>query len=214
MNIQTKICTLCNNDLPITDFHKCSHKQYGVASRCKSCCSKLAKERRSKLTDEDKKNINKYKKQYRLDNKEKDKQHYLDNREEIYAKKKAYILSKKEYFKEYGRLRRLERRNTDPLYKFRVSVGTLIRNSFKRQYTIKSKKTLEILGCTYDKFIIHIESKFDENMNWTNHGSYWHIDHIKPISLAKTTEEVIELNHYTNLQPLEAKENLRKGNKY
>lgn len=50
-------------------------------------------------------------------------------------------------------------------------------------------------------------------MNWSNQG-IWHLDHIKPISLATTEEEVIALNHYTNFQPLWAEDNLRKGNKY
>lgn len=51
-------------------------------------------------------------------------------------------------------------------------------------------------------------------MNWDNRGLYgWHIDHIIPLSSAKTEEEVYKLCHYTNLQPLWAKENLSKGNK-
>jgi len=50
-------------------------------------------------------------------------------------------------------------------------------------------------------------------MTWKNHGE-WHFDHIKPISLAKTEQELIELNHYTNFQPLWAKINIIKSNKY
>ena len=51
-------------------------------------------------------------------------------------------------------------------------------------------------------------------MNWDNQGSYWHMDHKKPISLAMNEEEVYELNHYTNFQPLYWEDNLSKGNKY
>ncbi len=50
-------------------------------------------------------------------------------------------------------------------------------------------------------------------MTWENHGE-WHIDHIIPISWGKTESEVIELNHYTNFQPLWAKDNLSKGNRW
>ena len=51
-------------------------------------------------------------------------------------------------------------------------------------------------------------------MTWENYGKYngelnfgWDIDHIKPLSLAKNEEELIGLNHYTNLQPLCSKIN-------
>ena len=46
-------------------------------------------------------------------------------------------------------------------------------------------------------------------MNWGNKGLYngtegfgWDVDHIIPISTAVTEDDVIRLNHYTNLQPL------------
>ena len=76
------------------------------------------------------------------------------------------------------------------------------------------RKTQEILGCSFEEFKIYLEEQFDENMNWDNQGSYWHMDHKKPISLAMTEEEVYELNHYTNFQPLYWEDNLSKGNKY
>jgi len=49
-------------------------------------------------------------------------------------------------------------------------------------------------------------------MNWFNYGNWngipnkknvsWEIDHIMPLDSAKTEEDIIRLNHYTNLQPL------------
>lgn len=59
------------------------------------------------------------------------------------------------------------------------------------------------------------EERKEYNKKWyvKNRGE-WHIDHIKPTSLAKTEEEIYELNNYTNLQPLWAIDSLRKGNKY
>ena len=53
-----------------------------------------------------------------------------------------------------------------------------------------------------------------EGMSWDNYGYYgWHIDHIIPLSFAKTEEETYKLCHYTNLQPLWANDNLTKGKK-
>lgn len=47
-------------------------------------------------------------------------------------------------------------------------------------------------------------------MNWQNQGK-WHIDHIKPLASAKSVDEIYELCHYSNLQPLWAKDNYTKG---
>ena len=76
----------------------------------------------------------------------------------------------------------------------------------------KSKSTLEVLGCSYEEFKLHIESQFTEGMSWDRLNEI-HIDHIIPISSATTIEDVYKLNHYTNLQPLWAKDNLSKYNK-
>ena len=51
-------------------------------------------------------------------------------------------------------------------------------------------------------------------MSWEKWGLLtWHIDHIIPLSSAKDVDELYELWHYTNMRPLSAKENLKKGNK-
>ena len=83
-------------------------------------------------------------------------------------------------------------------------------NGFK-----KNTKTTIILGCSIEEFKLHLESKFEPWMNWDNHGKFtgnynetWQIDHIVPISSAKTEEEVLRLNNYTNFQPLCSKINL------
>jgi hypothetical protein len=58
------------------------------------------------------------------------------------------------------------------------------------------------------------EKKFKPKMSWNNYGK-WHIDHIKPccsFNLSKS-EEQRKCFHYSNLQPLWAKENLSKGKK-
>ena len=70
------------------------------------------------------------------------------------------------------------------------------------------------MGCSFEEFKIYLESKFESWMTWDNKGLYngdldygWDIDHIIPISTAKTEEELIKLNHYSNLQPLCSKTN-------
>ena len=61
----------------------------------------------------------------------------------------------------------------------------------------------------------YLEPQFKPEMNWNNHGEIWEIDHIKPCSSfdLTDTEQQKQCFHYTNLQPLWAEDNLRKGDK-
>ena len=78
----------------------------------------------------------------------------------------------------------------------------------------KKYKVINIIGCDLITLKEHIEKQFKDGMNWENYGLFgWHIDHIIPLSSAKTEEELYKLCHYTNLQPLWAEENMKKGNK-
>ena len=102
-----------------------------------------------------------------------------------------------------------ERRKNDEFFRVSSAIRNLIRNSIKRKGFRKTSKSYEILGCSFDEFKTHIESKFEPWMNWDNYGKFngelnygWDLDHIIPINSAKTEEDVIRLNHYTNFQPL------------
>ena len=99
-----------------------------------------------------------------------------------------------------------------PHLKLMNNLRTRLNNFFKTKNTSRSKHMKDIIGCDIISLKIYIESKFKEGMNWENKGK-WHIDHKIPLSSAKTEEEIYFLCHYTNLQPLWAKENLMKGNK-
>lgn len=71
------------------------------------------------------------------------------------------------------------------------------------------------IGCSSLELRRHIENQFQPGMTWENYGhKTWHIDHIKPISKFDLTnkEELLKINHYTNLQPLWAGENYKKTN--
>jgi hypothetical protein len=93
-----------------------------------------------------------------------------------------------------------------------ASVRGVVYSGIKRQGWKKDGKTQDILGCDFETFKRHIEKQFTKGMNWDNQGK-WHFDHIYPVSLARDQKHVIELNHYTNFQPLWAKDNIKKGNR-
>jgi hypothetical protein len=81
---------------------------------------------------------------------------------------------------------------------------------------LKSASTLTLLGCSVDQFLGHLEINFEEGMAWDNYGSAWHVDHRRPCAsfdLTKPEEQRICFN-WKNLQPLFAKDNLRKGAKH
>jgi hypothetical protein len=102
---------------------------------------------------------------------------------------------------------------TDELFSTKVRIRNLVRNTFRKSgYSKPSEGTEKILGCSFDELKSHLESKFVDGMNWENRGE-WHIDHIIPLSSANTKEELIGLSHYSNLQPLWAEDNMKKGDK-
>jgi hypothetical protein len=188
--MESKICNKCNEEKLLAYFSKDSTRKDGYSYTCKICKNKNSK----KWYDKNKEVLQvKY-----VDNKE----NILKNRK-IYYQKNKEIISKKH--NEYIKKRIIE----DPLFKLRYVVKGLIRDSFRKNSISKNSKTFDILGCTIPEFKQHLESKFESWMNWGNYGLYngeynygWDIDHIIPSSSALTEEDVIRLNHYTNLQPL------------
>ena len=129
--------------------------------------------------------------------------------------------SKLEYQKNYNKTNKdkrntylSERRQNDPLFRLITNVRNLIYNSFYYNGYSKNSKTEELLGCSFEELKDYLESKFEPWMNWDNRGLYsgefnygWDIDHKIPLSSVNTEDEIIKLNHYTNLQPLCSKIN-------
>lgn len=139
---------------------------------------------------------------------ERNKKYIETHQEKVQERMKKYRETHKKEKYEYEMKRR-----SNPLNRLKLNIRSLIKNSIEGKHYKKNTKTEKILGCTLDFFIEYLQSKFEEGMTIENHG-LWHIDHIKPIALATTEEEIIKLNHYTNLQPLWAIDNLKKGSKY
>jgi len=210
-----KKCTKCNQEKPFNNFTKHPTTKDGYASRCNLCKNEYAK----------KYQLNNYNKEYHqqwyLDNKEKinkrsieyNKQHYIDNKEQYNKRTKQWIEDNRERFNELSNASQKRLWREDPIYKMKRNIRNLIYSSFKRYKNkgwAKSDKTESMLGCSIDEFIEHLKSQFKPGMTIDNHGK-WEIDHIIPLSRASTKDEVIKLNHYTNLQPLWLTENRSKG---
>lgn len=108
-----------------------------------------------------------------------------------------------------------ERRKVDSIFNLKRAIRGSMCIWFKSATKGKSYKlehTEELLQCSLEFFIEYIRGKFTEGMTLENYGE-WHLDHIMPLATAKTREDVVRLNHFTNFQPLWAKDNLSKGSK-
>jgi len=158
-----------------------------------------------------------YRKEYRLKNKEKQRQYekkwYLDNKEKVNQKCKQWRLNNKKHIREYHNKYERERKKRDPNYKLIKNMRTRIWFALKRKY--KSKSTIKLLGCSIEECWQHLESKFQPGMTRENHG-LWHVDHIRPCALfdLKCPVQQLACFHYTNLQPLWAIDNIKKGARY
>ena len=101
--------------------------------------------------------------------------------------------------------------------KIKHNVRTLLWQKLKRRGLAKDNKTFKLLGYTSDDLIAHLEKQFKNNMSWENYGE-WHVDHIIPDSwfnYSSTKDEEFKKSwSLNNLQPLWAKDNLSKNNRY
>lgn len=173
-------------------------------------------EKRRIYNQKNKEKLRKYNKEYRKNNKAKVKlwpsRVYQNVRDKQIQASKKYALKNKEKLRQSKRDHQKYRFLNDPMYKLKKNIRNLILQTFKTSGYKKRSKTSKILGCSFEEFKAHIESQFQQGMSWENRH-LWHIDHIMPVSMAKTYDEVYRLNHYRNLRPLWAHENISKSDK-
>lgn len=211
MNILEKKCSECEIIKDIKEFSIKRSSKDGYQDKCKGCVNiyykKYIEENKDyykKYREENKDYYKKKNKKWKEDNKNKIKEYskvyYDENRHRILEYSKVYREENKDYFNKYYR----KRISNDPLYKLRINMRNLIRSSLRNNGYKKNSKTNNILGCSYEELLDHLNNnKYgfvygDENLD---------IDHIIPLSKATTKDEIIKLNHYSNLQLLPAEYN-------
>src|SRR6266508_55598 len=108
------------------------------------------------------------------------------------------------------------KRNDGSSFKLKQNLKCLIRNSLRAFHHKKQSKTSELLGCSIEHLRVWLTFYFQIGMTWKNYGSAWHIDHIRPCASFDFSDvnQQKECFHYTNLQPLFAVDNIKKGAKY
>jgi DNA-nicking Smr family endonuclease len=181
----------------------------------KKAARKLLDEFRAKLSKEDVKEFQRLKKcirniKWRAENPRYNATWRAENPEKVKDNNATWRAENPEKFKEQKRKER-----STPHDKLR----RIVHRAFKRIGQNKPTDTLKLLGCTWEEARAHIENLFQEGMTWENHGrgdGKWQIDHIRPVASFKgaSEEELKQMNHISNLQPLWTADNLSKSDKW
>ncbi len=190
--MELRICKKCNTSKELLLFVKDKGSKNGYRNECKVCYNeRMNKYRRGNKEWREK--ASRYQRKRRKENPEIQLKYRGRYKDRLTKWAKTY--------------------NSDPLVKLKNTLRSRLNGAIKRKGFSKNTKTADTIGCSWEELKKHLESQFLEGMSWDNRDE-WHIDHIKPLALAKTEEEVYELNHYSNLQPLWVIDNLKKGAKY
>ena len=155
------------------------------------------------------------------------KAHYLKNRDKYLQDGLDRYYKNKD--KRAKQIKAWSKNNKDKVAKYKINyrkskqgdslfrLKQLIRKQTWRAVKVKQNNTLSYLGVKSWEFIEdYLALTFEKNYGLSRDKMDLcdlHIDHIIPLSSAKTEEELIKLAHYTNLQYLTAKDNLSKSNK-
>ena len=141
---------------------------------------------------------------------------YNENKDYRKVYLKEYREKNTEKIKKTKRDYERNRKASDPLYKLISNFRTAIYQVLKESNVEKNKHYFDILQYTPESLIKHLESQFENNMNWDNYGK-WHVDHKLPITSFNIEEmgdeEFMRCWSLDNLQPMWGTDNIRKYNK-
>lgn len=210
-SMPTRTCTKCKECKPVESFYrKSTARGGGPTAVCKVCCLAVM----SAAYFADKKKFQDRNRAAHAKNREamnaRSREWHLLNKDVANARSRARYMANKQSYIDANNRNITARRKADPLFCMMLRVKGLIYESMCAGGYTKKSRSHEILGCDWEFFKLHIERQFLKGMTWENR-SEWHIDHIVPLATAKTEEDVIRLNHFTNLRPIWAKDNLSKG---
>jgi len=233
-----KRCNKCGKEKEIAAFYKDDTCRDGVKNACKDCVriygnayAESNRERQKEYRRANKEKIAQYAQEYYQVNREekllkqkkyreanietvtaRQKVHYIKNREKVLGRSAEWRKQNAEYLKLWHRNYKQNQYKNNPNYRLTQCIRTRIRSVLKN--IIKIDSTVELVGCTIEELWTHLENQFTEGMTRENHGE-WHIDHRIPCAAFDLNDEEQQkiCFHYTNLQPLWARDNLSKGSR-
>ena len=135
------------------------------------------------------------------------------NREKIYFRQRDWVRQNRQRVRKHWRQWHINRQQENPQYLLTVALRRRLNGFVRRGRAKKIGRTSSLIGCHIEELKIHIEKQFKKEMTWKNHGTVWHVDHIIPCCKFDLTDPIQQARcfNYLNLQPLCARENIRKG---
>lgn len=213
-----KKCSSCKSVKLLENFGINRANKDGLQGQCKECLTP----KKQKYANEHKEQNREYKKRWHIDHSNYWENYYSKEenkfRHREQSKASYYKYSKKRI--KCNTERDKERLKEDIKYRLCKKLRTRINMAVSSNQ--KSGSAVNDLGCSIQELKQRLELMFyphpktGEQMTWDNYGLYgWHLDHIMPLSLFDLTdrEQFLRACHYSNLQPLWAKENIIKGNR-
>lgn len=202
-----------------SDKGKSSRKKYSLTNKGKKSINKYQK------SDKRKKVLKKYNqsakgkitsRKYNQSDKRRStvRNYYATPEGKKIVQKRNYRYSKSEKGKSNKRRYVKKKYNSDAIFKLRRIVRRRLNHFLEIRQMRKTNTTFLMVKCNPEFLKKHLEKQFLPGMTWRNNTKNgWHVDHIVPLSSAENPKDVERLMHYSNLQPMWATENLKKGNK-
>ncbi len=185
--MKDKVCSTCKEKKSIGEFNKDKSKPDGYKYYCKACYKRYRLENANKMS--------------MFGRRWRDK-----NKDRIIKTSRVYYQNNKAKCAESAKFRY----HNNEMYRLSEICRKRIQKAIRGGGYTKKSSTTEMLGADWVTIRGHLEQQFTEGMTWGDYGE-WHVDHKIPLASAETEEELIKLFHYTNLQPLWAEDNRRKG---
>ncbi len=230
--MNTKCCIRCNIIKNIQLFSKDNRQEDGFRNVCKDCRNsknrlknfkpdlklthKLCLKCKQTLSIDnfnlDRTKVDGYVKYCKSCRSVSNKISYIQHSQIKKKKSSDYYYNNKNKIRVATRARNKVRTKNDPFYCMKRRLRNRLYYALLNKNWKKNTRFTKYIGCSREELLKHIESQFLPGMSWDNQST-WHIDHIIPLSSAKTLDEMEKLCHYSNLRPLWAKDNIIKGSK-
>lgn len=202
-----RICTFCNIEQPLESFPPNKSSVGGRRPYCRTCknAAQAAYNLRTRSRRPEKQTP-----EVRAARK---RAYALANRDRDLAAKRDWAQRNSEGLRRAKAQYQRQRRSEDVEFSLLDRLRTRVRMALARG--TKSGSVVELTGCSVADLRAHLERHFAPGMSWGNR-SRWHIDHVRPCSSFDLTDPAQQRAcfHFTNLQPLWARDNLAKGARF